>query len=156
MPAPDAAAATGAPAAPALGLDLAAVETVWPALVERVRREAGPRRHALFRDCRPAAVEGGRVVLELPANLPFHLAQLAEDRQLDAIVGRIASGLLGGQVTVTYRAGVGEGGSGPLEPPQRAPDKDGLPGGDLSPADPTAVVTEMFSAEVVSLPKPKK
>ena len=46
---------------PPASLDLAAVETVWPALIERVRKDAGPRRHALLRACRPVAVEGSRL-----------------------------------------------------------------------------------------------
>jgi DNA polymerase-3 subunit gamma/tau len=149
------AAVVAAPAAPpAVGLDLAAVETIWPALVERVRKDAGPRRHALFRACRPAAVEGARVVLEVPANLPFHLAQLAEDRELDGIVGRIAGTLLGGAVTVAYRPGDGEEHAG-IDLPLRVPDKDFMGEGDVPPADPAAVVTEIFGGEVISAPKPK-
>jgi hypothetical protein len=150
-----AAAPPAVPAAPAVGLDLAAIETIWPALVERVRKDAGPRRHALFRACRPIAVEGARVVLEVPANLPFHLAQLIEDRELDGILGRIAGALLGGAVTVAYRPGDGEEQAGMFDAPLRAPDKDLLGEGDEPPADPEAVVTEIFGGEVVSKPKPK-
>jgi DNA polymerase-3 subunit gamma/tau len=140
--------AAGSP--PPGGLDLAAVEMVWPALVERVRKDAGPRRHAIFRACHPAAVEGARVVLEVPANLTFHLAQLVEDRQLTAIVCSIAGSLLGGEVTVAYRAGDGEeaGTKGSVEP-TRAPDKDGLAESDEGPLDPAAVVTEILGGEVV-------
>ena len=142
---------------PALGLELGAVETIWPALIERVRKDAGPRRHALLRACRPVAVEGSRVVVEVPANLPFHLAQLAEDREFDAIMGRLAATLLGGSVTVVYRAGNGEEhlpyGDGSL----RVPDKSQLAEGDEGTADPAAVVTEIFGGEVVSAPpQPKK
>ncbi len=150
-----AAAPPAVPAAPAVGLDLAAVETIWPALVERVRKDAGPRRHALFRACRPIAVEGAKVVLEVPASLPFHLAQLIEDRELDGIVGRIAGALLGGAVTVAYRPGDGEEPAGMFEAPRRAPDKDLLGERDEASADPAAVVTEIFGGEVVSTPKPK-
>jgi hypothetical protein len=152
------AAPPAAPGPPPADLDLAAVEAIWPALVERVRKDAGPRRHALFRACRPAGVQGERVVLEVPANLPFHLAQLAEDRELDGIVGRIAGSLLGGTVRVVYRAGDGEEPGGTLGmDPLRAPDKDLLREGEDGAADPTAVVTEVFGGEVVSTPpKPKK
>jgi len=148
----DATTASGDPvAAPAAPLDLAALEAVWPALVERVRLDAGPRRHALFRACRPAAVEGSRFWLEVPAGLHFHLAQLVEDRELEGLVGRIASALLGGTVTVSYRPGDGEQ---PAAAPARAPDKDQLLGDDPAPADPTAVMTEIFGGEVVSPPPP--
>ena len=151
------AAAEPAATPPALGLELGAVETIWPALIERVRKDAGPRRHALLRACRPVAVEGSRVVVEVPANLPFHLAQLAEDREFDGIMGRLAATLLGGSVTVVYRAGNGEEhlpyGDGSL----RVPDKSQLAEGDEGTADPAAVVTEIFGGEVVSAPpQPKK
>jgi DNA polymerase-3 subunit gamma/tau len=137
--------------APAGGdLDLATVETVWPALVERVRRDAGPRRHALFRACRPAAVEGSVLVLEVPANLAFHLAQLEEDQGLAAKVSSIATELLGAEVAVAYRAGGGEGAEPGLEPgPERVPDKDSLAEGDDAAFDPAAVVTEIFGGEVL-------
>jgi len=136
---------------PPAALELSLVETVWPALVERVRTEAGPRRHAIFRVCRPAAVEGNRVVLEVPANLTFHLAQLAEDRQLTATVASVASGLLGGAVAVAYRAAPGgavEGAGGEAATPA-------LEGGLLDesadpPPDATTVVAEMLGGQVVS------
>jgi len=140
---------------PPPGLTLAAVETAWPALLERVRRDAGPRRHALLRDCRPASVEGERVVLEVPANLTFHLALLAEDRQLDEIVEGIASALLGGRVSVVYRAGNGEERPVAPESAGRAPDKEHLLGGDEPAPDPRAVVEEILGGTVVSPPKPE-
>ena len=144
-----------APPGPA-SLDLAAVETVWPALIERVRKDAGPRRHALLRACRPVAVEGSRLIVEVPANLPFHLAQLAEDREFDGILGRITASLLGGSVRVTYRAGDGDDAGDPLSSGGRVPEKDTLAEDGTAAPDPTAVVTEYFSAEIVSSPKPKK
>jgi DNA polymerase-3 subunit gamma/tau len=119
-------------------------------LVERVRKEAGPRRHAIFRDCRPAAVEGNRLILEVPLNLTFHLSHLVEDRSLNAIVSSIAGGLLGGEVVVAYRAGGGGATGGGLEA-LGPTTEEGVPeeaGG--KPADPTAVVTEMLGGEVVS------
>jgi DNA polymerase-3 subunit gamma/tau len=146
--------AVPAPAAgkrPPAVLDLAMVEQVWPALVERVRKEAGPRRHAIFRDCRPVSAEGNRLVLEVPANLHFHLAHLAEDRSLNAIVTSIAGGLLGGEVVVAYRADDGEDKEpdGMLDPDlpsdEMAADEVGK-----APADPTTVVTEILGGEVVS------
>ncbi len=146
-----------AAAQPALVLDLATVETIWPALIERVRKDAGPRRHALLRACRPVAVEGSRVVIEVPANLPFHLAQLTEDRELDGIIGSITASLLGGTMSVAYRSGDGEARLSLVDPPLRVPDKGQLAGDDEGSPDPAAVVTEIFGGEVVSAPpKPKK
>ncbi|MBP1633067.1 MAG: XerD, partial [Acidobacteria bacterium] len=143
-----------APAAggrPPAALELSLVEMVWPALVERVRTEAGPRRHAIFRVCRPAAVEGSRVVLEVPANLTFHLAQLAEDRQLTATVASIASGLLGGEVAVGYRAapgGTAERAGGDAASP--ALEEGFLDEAAGPPPDATTVVAEMLGGQVVS------
>jgi len=156
MPAPPEAAGTeAAPRRRPAVLDLSTLETVWPALVEGVRREAGPRRHAIFRECRPAAVEGNRVVLEVPANLRFHLAHLQEDRQLTGIIGSIAGGLLGGEVVVGFRAG--GGGAGEADPARAASAPEEIPAPlvpDLAeePANPTDVVAEILGGEVVSDP----
>jgi DNA polymerase-3 subunit gamma/tau len=135
---------------PAGGFDLGALEAVWPALVERVRVEAGPRRHAMFRVCRPAAVEGNRLVFEVPGNLTFHLAHLVEDRGLTRVVAAIAGRLLGGEVDIAYRAGDGDGGEGtPAEAgavgEEEPSEESGRPAGDA-----TAVVTEILGGEVVS------
>jgi DNA polymerase-3 subunit gamma/tau len=143
-------AGAGAPGRPPAALELSMVETIWPALVEGVRREAGPRRHAIFRECRPAAAEGNRVVLEVPANLTFHLAHLQEDRQLAGIIGVIAGDLLGGQVMVVFRAGgtpeaAAEGAEAASAPEEVFLEEE--PGGG---ADPTAVVAEILGGEVVS------
>lgn len=150
-PAQERAPAPGVEKRPPAVIDLSMVEAVWPALVERVRKEAGPRRHAIFRDCRPAAVEGNRVILEVPVNLKFHLAHLVEDRELSGIVSSIAGGLLGGQVVVAYRAGNGGEGSGEAPGAMDSVVDEGVPeeaGG--QPADPAAVVTEILGGEVVS------
>ena len=146
-----------AAAQPATGLDLGTVETIWPALIERVRKEAGPRRHALLRACRPVGVEGSRLVIEVPANLPFHLAQLAEDRELDGIIGSIAASLVGGTVSVAYRPGDGEARLSLVDAPLRVPEKGQSAGDDEVPPDPATVVTEILGGEVVSAPpKPAK
>ncbi|MBS1195312.1 MAG: dnaX [Actinobacteria bacterium] len=139
---------------PPASLDLAAVEMVWPALIERVRKDAGPRRHALLRACRPVAVEGSRLIVEVPANLPFHLAQLVEDREFDGILGRITSSLLGGSVTVAYRAGDGDDAGDPLGLGGRVPEKETLAEDATAAPDPTAVVAEIFGGEVIASPRP--
>jgi DNA polymerase-3 subunit gamma/tau len=143
------------PAEPPAGLDLKTLETAWPALVARVREEAGPRRFALFRECRPAGIDGATVVLEVPANLPFHLAQLEEDQRLAEIVARVATELLGGAVVVKYRMGDGE--DAVLEAPvgesveeATAPDKEQLAEAGEAVADPTAIVLGELGGEIVS------
>ncbi len=142
-------------AEPPSDLDLGAVEAAWPALVARVREEAGPRRFALFRECRPAAVDGATVLLEVPANLPFHLAQLEEDRRLNEIVARVAAELLGGTVAVGYRTGDSEqaqpkGAAGEAADEAAAPDKEQLAEAGEDAVDPTAIVLGELGGEVVS------
>jgi DNA polymerase-3 subunit gamma/tau len=139
------------PGLPVEGLDLGRVEAIWPALVERVRKEAGPRRHALLRECRPAAVEGAVVMLEVPAHLPFHLAQLSEDDRLGSVIISVAGGLLGGTVKVAYRlaedeSAVGERGSG-RDP---VPNKDELESaGDDGPSDPAQLAVDLLGGSIV-------
>ena len=139
------------PGPPVTGLDLGRVEAIWPALVERVRKEGGPRRHALLRECRPAAVEGGTMILEVPAHLPFHLAQLSEDDRLGSVVASAAGGLLGGSVKVAYRlaqadARASESGSG-LDP---VPNKEELESaGDDGPSDPAQLAVDLLGGSIV-------
>jgi DNA polymerase-3 subunit gamma/tau len=90
--------------APVEGLDLDAVDRIWPALVARVREDAGPRRHALFRESRPLAVDGSMITLGVGAHLPFHLEQLREDDHLVSVVIAVASELLNGSVTIAFQA----------------------------------------------------
>ncbi|MFQ5947596.1 MAG: DNA polymerase III subunit gamma/tau [Acidimicrobiia bacterium] len=129
---------------PVEGLDLAAVESVWPALVARVRDEAGPRWHALFREAMPAGVEGSTVVLSVPAHLPFHLEQLRSDDQLGRLVMGIAAELLGGAVEVDYRAA--ESGQMELEASESEETEDAPKGA----VDPTDLVKDILGGEVVS------
>ena len=138
-------------AAPVATISLEAVDEAWPALVARVREQAGPRRHALFREVRPVDVEGGDLVLEVPAHLSFHLAQLSEDDRLTAIVTSVASELLGAAVEVVFRAGEEQAVQAPVEQPQlRAPDEDQLVPSGEGGIDPTSLVVDTFGGEVVS------
>ncbi|MFH2072022.1 MAG: hypothetical protein ABIJ75_04130, partial [Actinomycetota bacterium] len=137
---------------PPAGLDLAAVDTVWPQLVSKVREESGPRRYALFRETRPIGVEGARLVLGIGAHLPFHLAQLQEDDRLTGVVTRAAGELLGGVVTIEYRAVNGD--SDPPEdadddPSEKTPDKDDLDDTGKGAIDPAEMVVDMFDGEIV-------
>jgi DNA polymerase-3 subunit gamma/tau len=133
-------------------IDLESVEAMWPALVARVRDDAGPRRHALFRESRPVAVEDGTLLLEVPAHLPFHLAQLQEDDRLNAVVRAVAADLLGSPLDVAYRGADGDGedtaSAAPSEP-TRAPDKDTLLEEGEGGVDPAELLREMLGGEVV-------
>lgn len=136
-----------APAAPTME----SVDAAWPAIMARVRDDAGMRRHALFREARPSLVEGNRLVLEVPAHLPFHLAQLGEDDHLNAVVIAAASEALGGRVELVYRSADGEASlATPVEPePERAPDKDQMRDGGDAGIDPTNLVIDLLGGEVV-------
>ncbi|MCB2223534.1 MAG: DNA polymerase III subunit gamma/tau [Actinobacteria bacterium] len=158
-PAPEPAAEEPAATAPAEGLDLEAVDGVWPQLVSRVREEAGPRRYALFRETRPVAVEGSTLVLGIGAHLPFHLAQLQEDDRLTAVITSAAAALLGGAVVVEYRPVDGEahpaapgGGTAEAEeddPEAEVPDKDQLVESGEGGIDPADLIVDMLGGEIV-------
>ena len=131
-------------------LDLASFEAIWPALVARVRDEAGPRRHAWLKEATPVSAEAGKVVLEVPGHLTFHLEQLRADLELSEIVRSIATGLLDGGIDLTFVAGSGNGDAA-IEEPTRAPDKDDMAKSDDGhDEDPTALVVEALGGEVVS------
>jgi hypothetical protein len=133
-----------------------AVDAVWPQLVSRVREEAGPRRYALFRETRPVAVEGSTIVLGIGAHLPFHLAQLQEDDRLGGVVTRLATELLGGAVSIEYRAVNGD--PEPAEPPEdgddddlpaETPDKDDLTASEEGAIDPAEMIVDMLGGEIL-------
>jgi len=135
--------------APAIGLTLDQVEAVWPAIVGRVRADLGARRHAFVKVAAPASVEGELMVLELPAHQHFHLEQLLADETLQDGLRRIASELLGGKVSVAFRAASPEESATVAPIPERAPDKERLlevgdPGD-----DPEELIADMLGGEVV-------
>ena len=143
---------------PAPGLD--AVDAAWPAIMARVRDEAGMRRHALFREARPVAVEGSSLVLELPAHLPFHLAQLGEDDRLTAVVVAAASDALGTAISLSYRSAAGDpslaepAGAPANDPIAEAdagpvPDKDQMVDADDAGIDPAGLVIDLLGGEVI-------
>lgn len=134
---------------------LEAVDAAWPAIMARVRDEAGMRRHALFREATPVAVEGSRLVMEVPSHLPFHLAQLGEDDRLNAVVAGAASDVLGSSLTVAYRSADGDpsladpSAGDDDEHLQQAPDKDQLLEADGTDVDPAGLVIDLLGGEVV-------
>jgi DNA polymerase-3 subunit gamma/tau len=132
-------------------VDLAAVDRAWPALVQAVREEAGVRRHALFGEARPSAVEGDLLVLEVPASMPFHLDQLTEDVVLRRIVETAASRILGATVRVEFRLAEpsDEAPGGESKAIERAPDKDTLDASGEGTIDPVALAEEMLGAKRV-------
>ena len=132
-------------------LSLEAVDAAWPAIMARVREEAGMRRHALFREARPVEVDGDRLVLEVPANLPFHLAQLGEDDRLNSIVAAAASEALEGTIRLEYRVGAEDSTTAAPKPaePERAPDKDQLLDSGEAEIDPAGLVIDLLGGEII-------
>jgi DNA polymerase-3 subunit gamma/tau len=132
-------------------VDLAAVDRAWPALIQAVREEAGVRRHALFGEARPGAVEGDLVVLEVPASMPFHLDQLTEDVVLRHIVETAAARILGTTVRVEFRLAEpsDEATGAESRAIERAPDKDALDASGEGTIDPVALAEEMLGAKRV-------
>lgn len=132
-------------------VDLEAVDRAWPALVQSVREQAGVRRHALFGEVRPGAVEGDLVVLEVPSSMPFHLDQLAEDGVLREILEAAMSKTLGSPMRVTFRLAEAPGAPDEPDGPEagRAPDKDSLDSPGEGSIDPVALAEEMLGAKRV-------
>ena len=141
--------AAASPLPPITGLTLEAVQTAWPAAVARIREEAGMRRFALFREARPAEVTGSTIVLEVPENLPFHLAQLGEDDTLNATAARVLGEVLGGGVRLAYRGGANPAATAPQIDPVRAPDQDTLSDPTAGGIDPAALMADLLDGEVV-------
>ena len=137
---------------PPASLSLDSVDAAWPAIMARVREEAGMRRHALFREARPAAADGDRLVLEVPAHLPFHFAQLGEDDRLNNIVIAAASEALGGRIRLEYRVGNTDSGSAAVSSvtPERAPDKEQLRDEGEAEIDPAGLVIDQLGGEIVT------
>jgi hypothetical protein len=117
----------------------------------RVRDEAGMRRHALFREARPTEVDNDLLVLEVPAHLPFHLAQLGEDDRLNAIVIAAASEALDGAIRLQYRVGDTDAtvGAATAPEPERVPDKNQMTDEGDAEIDPTGLVIDLLGGEVV-------
>jgi hypothetical protein len=136
--------------APIEGLTLEAVQAAWPEVVAKIRDDAGPRRFALFREVRPGEVSGNTVVLEVPDNLPFHLARLGEDDALNVVAARVLGEVLGGGVRLTYRMGAPAAATLPMiTEPLRAPDPDSLSEAGQGGIDPTALLADLMDGEVV-------
>ncbi|NNF89414.1 MAG: DNA polymerase III subunit gamma/tau [Acidimicrobiia bacterium] len=140
---------------PDADLSMQAVQSVWPALIGKVREAVGPRRYALLKEAAPGSVEGNKLFLHVPAHLTFHLESLKEDQALREVVEMAASDLLGGRVRVIYEAGPESGGKSsgvqnPLpESPPRAPAPGDLVGEAEGGIDPTKLVEDLLGGEVV-------
>jgi hypothetical protein len=135
---------------PAGDLDLAVFIDKWPMVVTQVREAAGPRRFAVFRDAKPARVDGSKLVITVPG--PFHRDQLLEDREIADVVAAALAEVAGGKVGFTYEAdGNAPAAPAPVVPTvdEGAPDKNDLEESDEGAIDPTALVVDLLGGEVV-------
>jgi DNA polymerase-3 subunit gamma/tau len=146
-PAPSPVEAPSIDAAPPAVFDLGVVDEKWPAIVARIRDEAGPRRFAFFREARPAAVDGSTLVLEIPEQFKFHLDALSEDDRLNSIVISVLSDILGGSTRITYRSGQMQ--VEPAVDPVRAPDESDMDQSTAGAIDPMDLVVDLLGGEVV-------
>lgn len=130
-------------------LTLQEVEQVWPAIVAQVRQDVGPRRHALLKEARPAAVEGRTAILEVASHMHFHLEQLRSDANIAESIAAAGASLLGGTLSVSFRSANAEPAS-VQKSEERAPDKDDLvtPSDDDS-GDPERAVLDILGGEIV-------
>ncbi|MCP3974182.1 MAG: DNA polymerase III subunit gamma/tau [bacterium] len=148
-PRPEPAPTPVAPAA-SVNLDLATYESAWPAIAARMRDLAGPSKHALLLEARPAAVDGSTVVFELPSHLPFHLERLKADPELHDLLAQASAEAVGTSVGVDFRAKDAAGAAPrPAPEPSRAPDKNDLVKEDEGAIDPTSLVVDMLDGEVL-------
>ncbi len=138
------------PAAPAGDLNLSTYESAWPAIAARMRDLAGPSKHALLLEARPASVRGDAVVFELPGHLPFHLERLKADSELHELLAQASAEFVGSTIRVVFEA-KGEEAAPPVaeREPVRAPDKDDLVEEDAGAIDPASLVVDMLDGEIV-------
>ena len=133
----------------AADITLAELQAAWPAIVARIRSQFGARRHAYVKVAEPVSVEDGVAVFTLPAHQHFHLEQLNADRELQSALADIAAELLGGSLTLEFRADA-ETAAGEEPEPPRAPDKERLIEEGAARDDPADLIADMLGGEVVS------
>ena len=128
------------------------LDRIWPQLMAGVRESLGYRRAALFRDAIPGGVEGFTLVFTVPA--AFHLEQLSTDAELKRYLAELAAGLLGGRVSVSFRAADGskvaphsESAEDPESEP--LPDKESLIEAPAATTDAFSLLEETLGARVI-------
>ena len=146
----------GEPAAPPppASVTLESFRSIWPGLFGGLRELLGARRWALFRETEPGGVEGSMLVIHVRHD--FHLESLKSDPAVAAVVATKAGDLLGGTVTVQFRAadGPGEpGGSGAAASSEieeeEIPDKDSMAEAAEDSTDPFKLVEDEFGGTVI-------
>ena len=93
---------------------------------------------------------GDLISLEVPENLPFHLARLGEDDRLNTTAARVLAEVLGGGVRLSYRMGVAVAPApAPTTAEVRAPDRESLTEAGAGGIDPAELLSDLLDGEVV-------
>jgi DNA polymerase-3 subunit gamma/tau len=142
-----------APPPPAT-VTLDSFKSIWPGLFGGLRELLGARRWALFRETEPGGVEGSTLIIHVRHD--FHLASLKSDPAVAAVVATKAGDLLGGSVSVQFRAADGTsvvagppGGAIPDDEDGEVPDKDRMAEATSDATDPFKLVEEEFGGTVI-------
>lgn len=132
--------------------------SIWPGLFGGLRELLGARRWALFRETEPGGVEGSTLIIHVRHE--FHLASLKSDPAVAAVVATKAGDLLGGSVTVQFRAADGvtpadgttsiEGGARDADgEDDEVPDKDSMAEASADSTDPFKLVEDELGGIVI-------
>jgi DNA polymerase III subunit gamma/tau len=130
--------------------------SIWPGLFGGLRELLGARRWALFRETEPGGVEGSMLIIHVRHD--FHLESLKGDPAVAAVVATKAGDLLGGTVSVQFRAadgataGSGSVGTAPTatdESDEEVPDKDSMAEASADSTDPFKLVEDEFGGTVI-------
>ena len=139
---------------PPATVTLDSFKSIWPGLFGGLRELLGARRWALFRETEPGGVEGSTLIIHVRHD--FHLASLKSDPAVAAVVATKAGDLLGGSVSVQFRASDGPSRDpafpeGPLpdEGDEEVPDKDRMAEATADATDPFKLVEEEFGGTVI-------
>jgi DNA polymerase-3 subunit gamma/tau len=150
----------GEPAAPPppATVTLESFRSIWPGLFGGLRELLGARRWALFRETEPGGVEGSTLIIHVRHD--FHLASLKSDPAVAAVVATKAGDLLGGSVSVQFRAtdatdsgpatvGDGDAHEDAADEEGGVPDKDTMEEASADSTDPFKLVEDELGGVVI-------
>jgi DNA polymerase III subunit gamma/tau len=145
------------PAPSPAAVTMEAFRSIWPGLFGGLRELLGARRWALFRETEPGDVRGSTLIIHVRHD--FHLASLRADPAVAAVVATKAGDLLGGSVSVEFRAADGPGPMGgsidAASPPpatddaEEVPDKNSMAEASSDPTDPFKLVEDELGGVVI-------
>jgi DNA polymerase-3 subunit gamma/tau len=142
---------------PPATVNLESFRSIWPGLFGGLRELLGARRWALFRETEPGGVEGSTLIIHVRHD--FHLESLRSDPAVAAVVATKAGDLLGGTVSVRFRAAddAATDAASTAVPPQtveaddedRVPDKNSMTEASSDATDPFKLVEDELGGIVI-------